>query len=341
MLQKVASINQNAYPGALPNFRNLGILLRILLLVNAVCLIAAVVKSTSLEQTLQEFTAIAALAEPILILSLLVLMVGGPWLSKLPFYRGAGIVLVLELCITTLVYRLGGNFFGGGIAPLERLWFFTLLMTAALIVYFNMLSRLLSPALAESRLQALQARIRPHFLFNSINAVLSLIRSDTKRAEVALEDLCDLFRVLMADNRQLSTLEQEVDLCRRYLSLEQLRLGERLQVEWHIDNMPRDAQIPPLVLQPLLENAVYHGIEPRTEPGVININIFLRNDQVQIVLRNPYQREGTHHAGNKMAMENIRERLSLHFDVEARLTAGLRGNLYQVQIVMPYLRSEK
>jgi len=336
----VPSINQNAYPGALPNFRNLGILLRILLLVNGVCLIAAAIKSASIQQTLQEFTAIAALVEPILILSLLVLMVGSPWLSKLSFIWGAGIVLLLELVLTTLVYRLGGDFFGGGMVPLERLWLFSLLMTSALIVYFNMRSRLLSPALAESRLQALQARIRPHFLFNSINAVLSLIRSDTKRAEIALEDLCDLFRVLMADNRQLSTLQQEVDLSRRYLNLEQLRLGERLQVEWHIDNMPPDAQIPPLVLQPLLENAVYHGIEPRTEPGVININIFLRNDQVHILLRNPYQREGDHHAGNKMAMENIRERLSLHFDVEASLSAVLRGNTYQVQIVMPYLRSE-
>ncbi|MFI4923166.1 MAG: sensor histidine kinase, partial [Burkholderiales bacterium] len=226
------SINQIAYPGALPNFRNLGILLRILLLVNGVCLIAATVKSASIQQTFQEFTAIAALVEPILILSLLVLMLANPWLGKLPFYRGAAIVVLLELALATLVYRLGASFFGSGMVSLERLWLFCLLMTAALIVYFNMRSRLLSPALSEARLQALQARIRPHFLFNSINAVLSLIRSDTKRAEMALEDLSDLFRVLMADNRQLSSLQQEVDLCRRYLNLEELRLGERLQVAW-------------------------------------------------------------------------------------------------------------
>ncbi len=335
------SINQNAYPGALPNFRNLGILLRILLLVNGVCLIAAAVKSASIQQTLQEFTTIAALVEPILILSLMVLMLANPWLSKLPFYRGAFIVVLLELALTSLVYQLEGSFLGTGIGPLERLWLFCLLITTALIAYFQMRSRLFSPALAESRLQALQARIRPHFLFNSLNAVLSLIRSDTKRAEMALEDLSDLFRVLMADNRQLSTLQQEVDLCRRYLSLEQLRLGDRLQIEWRIDDMPRDAQIPPLVLQPLLENAVYHGIEPRSEPGVIDINMFLRNEQVHIVLRNPYQRDGAHHAGNKMAMENIRERLSLHFDVEASLTVTLRDDLYQVHIIIPYLRPEK
>ena len=335
------SINQNAYRGALPNFRNLGILLRILLLVNGMCLVAAALKSTSFQQALQEFTTIAALVEPILILSLLVLMLANPWLGKLRFYLGAGVVLLLELALTTLVYQLGAGFFDGGIGSLERHWLFSLLMTAVLIVYFNMRSRLLSPALAEARLQALQARIRPHFLFNSINAVLSLIRSDTKRAEVALEDLSDLFRVLMADNRQLSTLQQEVDLCRRYLNLEQLRLGKRLQVEWHIENMPHDAQIPPLVLQPLLENAVYHGIEPRTESGVIYIDIYLRNDQVHALLRNPYQREGAHHAGNKMAMENIRERLSLHFDVEASLTATQLDDSYQVHIIIPYLRAEK
>jgi two-component system, LytTR family, sensor histidine kinase AlgZ len=337
----VPSINQNAYPGALPNFRNLGILLRILLLVNGVCLIAAAVKSASIQQTLQEFTTIAALVEPILILSLMVLMLANPWLGKLPFYRGAVIVVLLELALTSLVYQLEGSFLGTGIGPLERLWLFCLLITTALIAYFHMRSRIFSPALAESRLQALQARIRPHFLFNSLNAVLSLIRSDTRRAEMALEDLSDLFRVLMADNRQLSTLQQEVDLCRRYLSLEQLRLGDRLQVEWHIDDVPLDAQIPPLVLQPLLENAVYHGIEPRSEPGIINFNIFLKNDRVHFVLSNPYQRGGAHHAGNKMAMDNIRERLSLHFDVEASLTVTQRDNSYQVHITIPYLRPEK
>ena len=131
-----------------------------------------------------------------------------------------------------------------------------------ILYYFHLRNRALSPALTEARLQALQARIRPHFLFNSINAVLSLIRPEPKRAEAALEDMADLFRVLMADNRDLSTLEREVELTRQYLNLEQLRLGERLQVEWHIDNMPGEALIPPLVLQPLVENAVYHGIEP-------------------------------------------------------------------------------
>ena len=133
----------------------------------------------------------------------------------------------------------------------------------------------LSPAIAEARLQALQARIRPHFLFNSINAVLSLVRSEPQRAEDALQDMADLFRVLMRDNRDLAPLADEVELCRQYLELEQLRLGERLHVDWNVKSMPGDALVPPLVLQPLLENAVYHGIEPSSEPGKVSINIFL------------------------------------------------------------------
>ena len=161
-----------------------------------------------------------------------------------------------------------------------------------LLLYFGLRAKALSPAIAESRLQALQARIRPHFLFNSINAVLSLVRSDPKRAETALLDMADLFRVLMRDNRELVPIADEIELCRQYLELEKLRLSDRLQVEWHLNNMPGDALVPPLVLQPLLENAVYHGIEPSSTPGVVSINIFCKGGDVHAILRNPYRSEG-------------------------------------------------
>ena len=209
---------------------------------------------------------------------------------------------------------------------------------AALLVlaYLRLHQRAYSPALAEARLQALQARIRPHFLFNSLNAVLSLVRTEPRRAETALEDLADLFRVLMKDNRQLAPLADEVELCRQYLDLEKVRLGDRLNVEWHVEKMPRDALVPPLVLQPLLENAVYHGIEPYSGAGVIAVNIFLRRGEVHAILRNPYKLTGGHHAGNKMAMDNIRERLALHFDAEATLESRVNKESYEVHIRMPY-----
>ena len=141
-----------------------------------------------------------------------------------------------------------------------------MLVAAALLAYFRLLWKAHSPALAEARLQALQARIRPHFLFNSLNAVLALIRRDPQRAERALEDLADLFRTLMSDARQFVRLSDEIALLERYAELEQLRLGERLRITWDLDGAPVDALLPPMVLQPLLENAVYHGVEPGTGP---------------------------------------------------------------------------
>ena len=325
----------------MPNFRNLGILLRILLFVNVVAFAAAAAKSGALIGLWRELLDVSAVVQPLLLLSVLSLVALNDLLKRLPYFFGTVVVIVLELGLTTLLHVFGRPLLGVEPGSLERYWLLTLIVTMALLFYFDLRGRALSPALAEARLQALQARIRPHFLFNSINAVLSLIRQEPRRAERALEDMADLFRVLMADNRELTPLTRELELCREYLSLEELRLGDRLRVEWHIDKMPGDALIPPLVLQPLLENAVYHGIEPRTEPGVISIDIYLAREQVHAVLRNPYQHGGSHHAGNKMALANIRERLQLHFDAEASLTTRVGDEAYQVHIIMPYVKAGK
>ena len=149
--------------------------------------------------------------------------------------------------------------------------------------------------------------------------------------------MADLFRVLMRDNRDLAPLGDEVELCRQYLELEQLRLGDRLLVDWNVKSMPADALVPPLVLQPLLENAVYHGIEPSSTPGTVSINVFLSRGEVHAILRNPYRATGgSHHSGNKMALDNVRERLALHFDAEASLESRVTKDGYEVHIRMPY-----
>ncbi len=334
------SINQNAYSSALPNFRNLGVLLRILLVVNVVALAAAIIKTTELNAMWRELLEICALVQPLLILSLLTLVVVNDWLRRLPDQVGIVAVIVIEIAVTALLYHLGRPLLAAEPASLTRYMLLVLLVTAVLLKYFQLRNSELSPALLEARLQALQARIRPHFLFNSINAVLSVIRQNPKRAEEVLEDMADLFRVLMADNRELTPLAREVELCRQYLDLEQLRLGDRLRIEWRIERMPRNALVPPLVLQPLLENAVYHGIEPRVEPGVIGIHIYAVGEQVHAVLRNPYSVPSERHSGNRMALANIRERLQLHFDAEATLKTRLTGETYEVHIVMPYLKGE-
>lgn len=329
------SINQNANTGALPNFRNLGILLRILVIVDGASLVAVMLKTTEPLAMMEELISVSALVQPLLLLSLLLLSATNNRLHRLPYWYAIAALVSLELALAAAVYFLGAHLFRG-VGTLERYWLFTLLLTGILVGYFELRGRALSPALAEARLQALQARIRPHFLFNSINAVLSLIRQNPRRAEQALEDLCDLFRVLMADNRQLVRIEREVELAKQYLGIEQLRLGERLQLEWDV-SVPPDALMPPMVLQPLLENAVYHGIEPRSEPGTIQVSIKRDGDRVQIALRNPYSAHAGHHAGNHMALANIRERLALHFDAEASIKTSAANGSYEVRIVMPYI----
>ena len=333
------SITQNANAVALPNFRNLGILLRILLIVDGISLAAALLQTSEPLPLAEVLIEMSAQVQPVLLLSLLVLAALGNVLRRLSYAGGIVAWLAIELSVVTLIYFLGHRFFNAG-GALERYYLFTLLVTGVLIGYFDLRGRALSPALTEARLQALQARIRPHFLFNSINAVLSLMRHDPRRAEQVLEDLAELFRALMGDNRQLTPFTQEIALARQYLNIEQLRLGERLQVAWEIDGFPGDALLPPMVLQPLLENAVYHGIEPRVEPGLITIRLRREGDRIRVVLRNPYRAENDHHSGNRMALANIRERLALHFDAEAGIKTIATDGAYEVQIVMPYVKEK-
>ncbi len=328
-------IGQNAIAPALPDLRNLGTILRIVLAVNAMTAVAALVREPQFDLWTAQWLDMTAVVEPHLILELAILYALAPWFSRAPALTGALVIAAVTVAIALGLSALMGRT-ESPLASVRHLML-ALCMYGVLLFYFGLRAKALSPAIAESRLQALQARIRPHFLFNSINAVLSLVRSDPKRAETALLDMADLFRVLMRDNRDLVPIADEIELCRQYLELEKLRLTDRLQVEWHLNNMPGDALVPPLVLQPLLENAVYHGIEPSSGPGVVSINIFCKGGDVHAILRNPYKADGgRHHAGNKMALGNIRERLKLHFDAEGTLESRVREAAYEVHIRMPY-----
>lgn len=321
----------------LPNIHNLGVNLRILLIVNGLLALTALMLSTDTRGFFVLVTAISAVAQPMLLLSLLLLYLAYPLISKLKYWLGITITFLIVILTCGGLHQLFSQLLIFESLPtLNRTVFFVGVITLITLYYFNLHHRAYSPAVAEARLQALQARIRPHFLFNSINAVLSLIRSQPKQAETALEDMADLFRVLMADNRDLVPLAQEISLCRQYLALEKLRLEDRLLIQWQIDDMPPDALIPPLVLQPLLENAVYHGIEPLPNGGTITLQIYTKNKEVHILLSNPYAALNNHHIGNKMALKNIKERLTLHFDLEASLKSKRVDGRYQVHIILPY-----
>ena len=197
---------------------------------------------------------------------------------------------------------------------------------------------------ARSRIRALQARIRPHFLFNSMNTIASLTRSNPEVAEQAVEDLADLFRSSLRDSNQRVTLKDELEMARIYQRIEALRLGQRLTVEWRVDALPMRAMIPGLTLQPLLENAIYHGIEPLPDGGVVTVDGHSENGRVIIRVANPVPAEEPRHRreGNRMAMSNIRERFELAYEGKATVTVDSNPGVdYAVSLNFPLVEQQR
>ncbi len=330
----MASIRQNSSKDVLPDFRNLGVLARVLVLVNLFALAAAFAAQPDWSRMFDAFILGTVLLEPPLLASLALLYIAAPLLRQLGYWPACAVIAAVAMVFAAATHAGLAQFTE---VSLARTLTFALLGAALGIAYLSLHLRAHSPALAEARLQALQARIRPHFLFNSLNAVLALIRSDPRRAERTLEDLADLFRALMSDGRSLVRLADEIALIERYAAIEQLRLGERLRMSWDMDQAPVDALLPPLLLQPLLENAVYHGVEPGTGIGDVLVRIERRGNRVHVRIENPAQEIGAGaRAGNHMALDNIRERLMLFFDADARLETKVDGGRYRVDIDMPY-----
>ncbi len=197
-------------------------------------------------------------------------------------------------------------------------------------------------AAAMFRYQALQSRIRPHFLFNCMNTIASLTRKAPDLAEQSIEDLADLFRASLLEPADLYEIAEEWKLCRHYLRIEGHRLGDRLRVEWDIDTLPEDAEIPPFSLQPLLENTIYHGIERLPEGGIINISGEFSDDRISITFTNPIPAANIedNHKSNKQAQENIRQRLMAVFGKESDLLVQYHQSQYIVKLVLPYKRYE-
>ena len=224
----MASIKQNPASPPLPDFRNFGVMLRILLGVNLLALMAALVMAGEVAEWVPRFVELAAWVQPLLLFNLALLASVSPLLRRLPAVGGRVLVLFLAALSAALFVDFW-QFMGmdeGGWQRVLRAALLAAFAAATLLYYFHLCAKAFSPAVTEARLQALTARIRPHFLFNSLNAVLSLIRSEPRRAETALEELAELFRALMRDHRDLMPLADEIALCRQYLDLEKLRLGE-------------------------------------------------------------------------------------------------------------------
>lgn len=208
------------------------------------------------------------------------------------------------------------------------------------IRYFYLQAMLIARRQSEllHRIQALQSRIRPHFLFNSMNIIASLIETDPRQAETVVEDLSALFRASLNHVGNQVPLEEEINLCQRYLNIEKLRLGNRLEVIWEVRAVPPQVQIPLLTLQPLLENAVLHGIQPLQKGGIVEIIASYSHGIFELKITNPYVAEAASgvERGNRMALDNTRNRLAALYGERAKLTGYAEGNRYITRLSYPF-----
>ena len=257
---------------------------------------------------------LTALPEPAQWLSVVAMGAGcavtGSWLASLPGLDGVAPPSLIAPALA-----------GAGIAGLMFQW-------------LRMRAQALLPVQTAARLAELQSRIRPHFLFNTLNTALTLVRLDPERAEGVLEDLAELFRVALSETGGSVTLQEEVELAKRYLAIEQIRFGKRLQVQWELDDAAAGARVPPLLLQPLVENAVRHGIEPAAQGGTIRVRTRVRLGRAEVLITNDVPPEASE-PGNGIALDNVRERLRLMHDVAAEFDARSSGNAFRVQILVP------
>ena len=211
------------------------------------------------------------------------------------------------------------------------------MFAAALVAALEWRAKGRTPAATAAKLAELQSRIRPHFLFNTLNSAIALVRQEPLRAEGLLEDLSDLFRAALAEHGESVTLAQEIELAKNYLSIEQVRFGERLQVQWQLDPAANHAKLPPLLLQPLVENAVHHGVEPSPQGASIVITTKREGGKVVVQITNtlPPEANASSTAGSGMALSNVRERLSLLHDLESTFQAGAKNGQFNVRIELP------
>ena len=277
------------------------------------------------------------------------------WLATMPTTRAAattlGLLLLTIALIAEIVFQTGRLWSRGliGIAtmfPTDHAGF--LLRTVAIGFIVSALALRYFYVSAEwkrsielearARIHALQARIRPHFLFNSMNTIASLTRSDPGRAEEAVEDLADLFRANLSDARTRIPLKEELEVARIYQRIEQLRLGDRLQVRWNVADTPMRALVPSLLVQPLLENAVDHGIETLPQGGTVTVTSRFDGSMIELEVRNPLSLDTApqERRGNRLALDNIRQRLDLAWPGQSRVEVMQEGGEYRVLLAFPY-----
>ncbi|MFQ6021739.1 MAG: sensor histidine kinase [Acidiferrobacterales bacterium] len=338
----------------LPDFGSFGIAVRIVLLAELLAVIITLGRNPALdERAWQEFNVLSAFALLVSLCNVIVLKLVSPLIRRIPPLAGSALIFTLLLCVTALATELmilmlyDLSMIGERWPDWRESLLTRSLIIAALIaipglryLFLQHRAEMVAKAQQEAKMQALQSRIRPHFLFNSLNSVASLTRSDPDKAESVLQDLADLFRVLLADARKLVPISAEREISRQYLEIEKMRLGDRLRVRWHVSNVPRYAMIPALTLQPLLENAIYHGIEPRFAGGTVRIELWTEGETLHVMITNPLPDVPNiaQSQGNQIAQDNIQQRLATQFGDRATMQVFEQGGQYHVKLGMPIVK---
>jgi two-component system, LytTR family, sensor histidine kinase AlgZ len=313
---------------------HVGVILRAVLFVEIVMAVGAMFGSGGVADWVLRVSVLSGAALPATLVWLIVACSLKKLLARLPspgqhaFGIALGALAGLYGCALMALAGFTGQ------APWVASAFTGALLSAALVAALVLRAKGQLPADTAARLAELQARIRPHFLFNTLNSAIALVREDPARAEIILQDLSDLFRHALMDPAQSVTLAEEVDLARRYLEIEQVRFGERLQVEWAIDAAAGGARLPALLLQPLVENAVKHGVEPSAAGAQVKVSTQRRGSTVVIKVTNTVP-AGQGRRGQGVAQDNVRDRLRLLHDVQGQFQSVLKEGIYQVRIEVP------
>ena len=312
----------------------LGVVLRSVLFVEAVMAVGATFAAGGVIEWLQRVAILSGAALPGTIGWLAITCGGKNLFARLPAAWQQGVAVALG----ALAGLVGCALLALVGAPRSNPWLASALagalLSAVMVATLVLRAKGSLPAETAARLAELQARIRPHFLFNSLNSAIALVREDPARAEHLLEDLSELFRHVLVAKTDAATLAEEVQVARHYLDIEQVRFGDRLRVQWAIDPDAAKARVPALFLQPLVENAVKHGVEPSPTGADVKVSTQRRGSVVVIKVTNTVP-AGQGRPGNGVALGNVRDRLRLLHDMQAQFQTALIDGRYQVRMEVP------
>jgi two-component system sensor histidine kinase AlgZ len=312
----------------------MGVVLRAVLFVEVAIGVVVLFDGQGFWNWLSRFSLVTGGALPAVLSWLLLTCLAKHWLARLP--------LLLQGVLPTMLGGLMGVsacgllFWTGLLSnpPWLASALSGLALSTVLVTVLVLRAKARAPAHTAARLTELQSRIRPHFLFNTLNSAIALVRAEPAKAEALLEDLSDLFRHALMDQGESVTLADEIALAQRYLAIEKVRFGDRLQLEWSLDPRAEGARLPPLLLQPLVENAVRHGVEPSDSGALVRISTQRRGGAVVIKVSNTVP-AGPGPAGAGEALRNVQERLALLHDVQGQFASGTKNGVFQVRIEVP------